>query len=346
VSRARLEVPGFLLGSPTALAYAARGVLHMSEGVEAVAAVAREVARRRSSGDHHASLGGSLRLAIFVFGTALVTGLGSLIGLLVGGAPGLAASFPVSAALGFVLALYVSRIVRVAAQWERVVILRLGRFHRLGGPGLVFAFPIFDSIRFVDTRLLTLEIPHQQVITRDNVPVKLDGVIFFKVLDPERAVVSVQDYRHAISQYAQAALRDVVGSMVLDSLLSDRDEIQQRIGEVVEARSQAWGIHVDGIRLLDIDMPEDLKRMMSRQASAEREKRATITKAEGDRDAALNLAAAATTMATSPGAMQLRTLQSLDALGGSPSNTVVLAVPVEVLELVQRWRQASTGEPG
>jgi regulator of protease activity HflC (stomatin/prohibitin superfamily) len=187
-----------------------------------------------------------------------------------------------------------------------------------------------------------LDIPHQQVITRDNVPVKVDGVIFFRVEDPEKAVMSVQDYRYAISQYAQASLRDVVGSMSLDELLSERDQIQERIEEVVEEHTKAWGIHVDSIRLLDIDMPEDLKRMMSRQASAEREKRATITKAEGDKDAALNLAAAAATMAESPGAMQLRTLQTLDGLGSSPSNTVVLAVPVEVLDALARLGARTT----
>ncbi len=137
----------------------------------------------------------------------------------------------------------------------------------------------------------------------------------------------MQDYRFAVSQYAQASLRDVIGSMTLDELLSERDQIQSKIASVVESRASTWGTHIDSIRLLDIDMPEELKRMMSRQASAEREKRATITKAEGDRDAALNLAAAAATMAASPGAMQLRTLQTLDGLGSSPSNTVVLAVP-------------------
>jgi regulator of protease activity HflC (stomatin/prohibitin superfamily) len=165
--------------------------------------------------------------------------------------------------------------------------------------------------------------------------VSIDGVLFFMVKDPEKAVITVQDHRQAISQYAQASLRDVVGGMSLDQLLSERDEIQARIAQSVESRSTAWGIHVDSIRLLDINMPEDLKRMMSRQASAEREKRATITKAEGDRDAALNLAAAARTMAESPGAMQLRSLQTVDGLGSSPSNTVVLAVPVDLLELVK-----------
>ncbi|MCK6514703.1 slipin family protein [Myxococcota bacterium] len=274
----------------------------------------------------HVSLGGGLRLVIF-FG---IFGLSCGLGLLVGGPLAL----PFVATLGFFVALWASRILRVAAQWERGVVLRLGKLHKIDGPGVMYIFPVMDNVRFVDTRTLTLDIPHQQVITKDNVPVQVDGVLFFRVDDPEKAVTTVQDYRFAISQYAQASLRDVIGGMSLDELLSERDQIQASIEQMVEAHSTSWGIHIDSIRLLDINMPEDLKRMMSRQASAEREKRATITKAEGDRDAALNLAAAATTMATSPGAMQLRTLQTLDGLGSSPSNTVILAVPVEIMEAI------------
>ena len=288
----------------------------------------------------HISLGTGLRLVLFL----AMWGAGALVGLflggLVGGVDGGVGGAFAGGAAGFLVGAYVSRIVRIAAQWERAVVLRLGKYNRLSGPGVIFVFPVVDNVRFVDTRLLTLDIPHQQVITKDNVPVMVDGVLFFQVNDPERAVISVQDYRYAISQYAQASLRDVIGSMSLDSLLSERDEIQERIGEAVEVRAKSWGIHIDSIRLLDINMPEDLKRMMSRQASAEREKRATITKAEGDRDAAVNLAMAAGTMAASPGAMQLRTLQSLDALGSSQSNTVVLAVPVEILELARNMANA------
>jgi regulator of protease activity HflC (stomatin/prohibitin superfamily) len=283
----------------------------------------------------HASLGAPLRAAIF-FAILLA---GTLVGFLFGSASGGFAAAPLGAIVGgaisFVVGLWAHRIPRIAAQWERAVVLRLGKFHALKGPGVLLVFPIMDTVRFVDTRLLTLDIPHQQVITRDNVPVMIDGVIFFMVRDPQTAVITVQDYRYAISQYAQASLRDVIGSMTLDELLSERDQIQAQLATVVEERTKAWGIHVDSIRLLDINMPEDLKRMMSRQASAEREKRATITKAEGDRDAALNLASAAETMAKSPGAMQLRTLQSLDGLGSSSANTVIMAVPVEVLELAR-----------
>jgi regulator of protease activity HflC (stomatin/prohibitin superfamily) len=224
--------------------------------------------------------------------------------------------------------------IRVAAQWERGVVLRLGEFKSLKGPGMLYIVPFLDNVRFVDLRLLTLNIPSQQVITKDNVPAAIDGVLFFLVQDAEKAVIKVQDFAFAIAQYAQATLRDVVGGMSLDELLCEREQIQLRIAEVVEERIKDWGLHMDAMRLQDIEMPEDLKRIMSRQASAEREKRATITKAEGDKLAAVNLADAARTMHESPGAMQLRTLQTIDGLGPTASNTVVLAVPVEILDAV------------
>jgi regulator of protease activity HflC (stomatin/prohibitin superfamily) len=180
-----------------------------------------------------------------------------------------------------------------------------------------------------------MDIPAQQMITKDNVPVRINGVIFFKVDKPEDAIIKVQDYRYAIAQYAQTALRDVIGQMTLDQLLSEREQIAKMIETAVEKDTQGWGLEVTGINIQDVDMPEELKKMMSRQASAEREKRATITKAEGDKEAAFNLAAAATTMATSPGAMQLRTLQTIDGLGPTASNTVIIAVPVDLMDAVQ-----------
>jgi len=241
---------------------------------------------------------------------------------------------------GVILSALVAASIRVANQWERGIVLRLGKFQSIRGPGVFFIVPIVDQVRLVDTRVLAADIPRQEVITRDNVPVSINGALFFKVANVEDAVMKIQDFAYGISLLAQTALRDVVGGMVLDELLSERERIGKLVEQAVENDSRQWGLHVTGIRLMDIDMPEDLKRIMSRQAGAEREKRATITKAEGDRLAAENLAAAAATMLASPGAMQLRTLQTIDGLGPTASNTVVLAVPVEVLELARRLGQA------
>lgn len=282
----------------------------------------------------HVSLGRSVRTILWLAPMGLIAAAMFLAGML---------RMPLG--LGFLLgagvlwAIIVSG-VRVAAQWERGVILRLGRFACIKGPGVLYVIPIIDYVRFVDVRTLALNIPSQKVITKDNVPASIDGVLFFMVSDAGKAVTAIQDYQFAISQYAQAALRDVVGNLSLDELLSEREQIQSSIARSVEERIKEWGVHVDSIRLLDIEMPEDLKRMMSRQASAEREKRATITKAEGDKLAAVNLSEAAATMARSPGAMQLRTLQTIDGLGPTPSNTVVL-FPAELMAAINTFVAAT-----
>jgi len=234
--------------------------------------------------------------------------------------------------VSLLVAIFISTAVRVAAQWEKGLVFRLGKFLNVKGPGFFFIIPVVDNVVIVDTRVLTLDIPKQQVITKDNVPVSINGVVYFKVVKVEDAIIKVQNYNYAMSQYALAALRDVVGTMTLDQLLSEREQIGKEIENIVEKESQNWGLEVTTIKIQDIDMPEELKKMMSRQASAEREKRATIIKAEGDKLAAVNLAAAAETMAKSTGAMQLRTLQTIDGLGPSPSNTVILAVPIDIME--------------
>lgn len=221
--------------------------------------------------------------------------------------------------------------VRVAAEWERGVVLRLGKFVGVKGPGLFYVIPGIETVRFIDTRTLVINIPHQKVITRDNVPAEIDSALFFLVSNSEKAVTSIRDFQFAISQYAQAALRDVIGGLTLDELLSERERIQAQILEAVEEKVQEWGLHLDSVRLQDIELPEDLKRMMSRQASAEREKRATITKAEGDKLAAENLMQAAMVMKSHPIALELRRLQTIDALGASPSNTVIL-FPIEMTD--------------
>jgi regulator of protease activity HflC (stomatin/prohibitin superfamily) len=279
----------------------------------------------------HLSLGTSLRFILFVVPVGL---LGVLLYLGLGrGTDVQKITAVVAEVLAAILWGMLVSGIRVAAQWERGVVLRLGRFQSVKGPGIMYIMPFLDNIRFVDLRLLTLNIPSQQVITKDNVPAAIDGVLFFRVADAEKAIVGIQDFAFAIAQYAQATLRDVVGGLSLDELLSEREHIQKRIAEIVEEHICAWGLHLDSIRLQDIEMPEDLKRIMSRQASAEREKRATITKAEGDKIAATNLAAAAVIMEQTPGAMKLRTLQTIDGLGAGPANTVVM-FPMELTDTI------------
>src|SRR5271170_6894332 len=238
---------------------------------------------------------------------------------------------------GVILGTLLAASVKIVAQWERMIILRLGKFHVTAEPGLRLLLPVFDTPMFVEMRVQTVPIAQQQAITKDNVPVVVNGVIFFKVVDAERAALTVQDYRAAIWRLAQATLRDVAGKLSLDELLSHQDRLEAEIAQNIAAASAGWGLHVEAIKLEDISVPEELKKMMSRQASSEREKRATIIKADGDRQAAAALAEAAATMAASPGAMQLRTLQTIDGLGPSASNTVVLALPLEIIDVMRAY---------
>jgi regulator of protease activity HflC (stomatin/prohibitin superfamily) len=254
------------------------------------------------------------------------------------------AALALSLLTGVVAGGFLAASVKVVAQWERMIILRLGKFHGVAAPGMRLLVPIVDSPLFVEMRVQTVPIAKQQAITQDNVPIVVNGVIFFKVSDPEAATLKVQDYRAAIWRLAQATLRDVAGRLSLDELLSHQERLEGEITRNIQAQSSAWGLIVDAIKLEDIDVPEELKKMMSRQASSEREKRATIIKADGDRQAAEALAEAAAKMAQSPGAMQLRTLQTIDGLGPSASNTVVLALPLEVIDAMRayiRTRNAS-----
>lgn len=232
----------------------------------------------------------------------------------------------------FVL-LYIFASIRIIKQYETGVVLTLGKYTGTREPGLRFVWLIIQTMERVDMRLLTIDIPKQQVMTEDNVPISVNGVIYFKVTDAPTAVLKVQDYEYAITNYAETALRDIIGAMALDNVLAKRDEIGDKIAELVRKETKGWGLTVEHIKLQDVEVPDDLKRIMSRQAAAEREKRATVIKAEGDRLAAENLAKAAAIMATQKGAMQLRTLQTIDGLGPTPSNTVLI-VPLDIAEMV------------
>lgn len=233
----------------------------------------------------------------------------------------------------FVGIIIVALSIRLIQQYETAIVFNLGKFSRTMGPGLNFIIPIIERSITIDMRILTIDIPRQQAITKDNVPVSINGVVYFKVADASKAIINVQDYVYAVSQYAQTALRDVVGGMSLDEVLAERQKIGEQIEVIVDKQAKNWGLTIDSIKMQDIELPEDLKRIMSRQASAEREKRANITKSEGDKAAAQNLADAAKIMAVTPGAMQLRTLQTIDGLGPTPSNTVIL-VPADLFQAV------------
>jgi regulator of protease activity HflC (stomatin/prohibitin superfamily) len=236
--------------------------------------------------------------------------------------------------LGILVLAIIAGSIRLIQQYETAIVFRLGKFRTTLGPGLNFVIPIIDRSVTIDMRVLTIDIPRQQAITKDNVPVSINGVVYFKVADASKAIINVQDYVYAVSQYAQTALRDVVGGMPLDDVLAERQKIGEQIEMIVEKQAKTWGLEIDSIKMQDIELPEDLKRIMSRQATAEREKRANITKSEGDKLAAQNLSDAAKIMATTPGAMQLRTLQTIDGLGPTPSNTVIL-VPADLFEAVK-----------
>jgi regulator of protease activity HflC (stomatin/prohibitin superfamily) len=279
----------------------------------------------------------AIPVVIFVF-AALV---GALAGSVLAAAIG-AEAFIAPLVISLVIGTLLSASVRVVAQWQRLVVLRLGRFHRVASPGMRFVIPVVDATIGIEMRTQTVDIAAQQAITKDNVPVLVQGVIFFRVENAEAAALAVEQYRRAISRFSQASLRDAVGSLTLDELLSHPDRLEAEIARSVELQSAQWGLHVEAIKLEDIVVPEDLKKMMSRQASSEREKRATIIKAEGDRIAADALSAAADVMGRSPGAMQLRTLQSIDGLGPSASNTVVLALPLEIMEAFRAYAAKST----
>ena len=220
--------------------------------------------------------------------------------------------------------------VRIIYQYERAVKFRFGKYVNILNPGLNLIFPIIDKIRKVDMRITTIDIPSQEVMTSDNVPVKVNGVVYFKVKDPEKAVIKVQDYTYAVSQYAQTALRDVVGGVQLDELLEKREQIGEKIEKMVDVETDAWGIDITAIRMQDIELPAEMKRAMAAQAEAERERRAIIIKSEGEKKAADNLMLAAKKLSASHGGIMLRTLQTISDIAADPSEKIIILLPSEM----------------
>jgi regulator of protease activity HflC (stomatin/prohibitin superfamily) len=228
-----------------------------------------------------------------------------------------------------VLALFVSG-VKIMKEYERAVIFRLGRLRGHRGPGLIYVIPLLERMERVDMRTITMDVPSQDVITRDNVSVKVNAVVYFRVVDPNKAIVEVANYLYATSQLAQTTLRSVCGQAELDHLLAEREKVNQQIQTILDEQTDPWGIKVVVVEVKHIDLPQDMQRAMARQAEAERDRRAKVINAEGEFQASARLAEAAATIESHPVAMQLRFLQTLSEVASENSSTIVLPVPIEL----------------
>ncbi len=233
--------------------------------------------------------------------------------------------------LGGVLLTILLSSLKIVKEYERGVKFTLGKFSGIMIPGLRIIIPIIQSWQRVDIRIKAIDVPDQDAITRDNVSIKVNAVLYYKVADSRKAIIEVENFNYAVYQLAQTTMRDVVGEVSLDDLLSKRDAVSKKIREIVDKATDPWGIKVESVELKHVELPEQLKRTIGKEAEAEREKRAVIIKAQGEVIAADNMAKAARTLAGGPGALHLRTLQTLNDLSSDQSNTIVFAVPLEVL---------------
>ncbi|MHA1303712.1 MAG: slipin family protein [Candidatus Heimdallarchaeaceae archaeon] len=217
--------------------------------------------------------------------------------------------------------------IKLAYEYERLVVFRLGKYERTIGPGLVYVFPVLERAVKVDLRIITQDIPRQEVMTRDNIPVLANTVVYFKVERPEDAVIKIENYVYAVRQYTQAAIRDTMGTMELDQVLTERDQIALDIRKIVDAETNEWGIDIKAIKIQEIELPAEMKRAFAMQAEAEREKRAAIIKSEGEFIAATKLTEAAKILSQEPGGLQLRTLQTIRDIAQDPSEKIVIFMP-------------------
>ncbi|MCE7737851.1 MAG: slipin family protein, partial [Candidatus Heimdallarchaeota archaeon] len=224
----------------------------------------------------------------------------------------------IAGVIAFILILFALSGIKVILEYERIVVFRLGRFKRTIGPGLVYVLPLVESARRVDLRIITQDIQRQEVITRDNIPVVANTVVYFKVERPKDAVIKIENYVYAVRQYTQAALRDTMGTMELDQVLTERDKIAQDIRNIVDKETNEWGIDIKGIKIQELELPAEMKRAFAKQAEAERAKRAIIIQSEGELHAAANLAEAASKLSKDKGALHLRTLQTIRDIAQDP----------------------------
>ncbi|MFA0766553.1 MAG: hypothetical protein BDTLLHRC_001506 [Candidatus Fervidibacter sp.] len=241
----------------------------------------------------------------------------------------------------------ISQSIRIVYEWERGVVFRLGRFNRILPPGIQFIIPVIERAVKVDLRVFVVDVPKQEIITKDNVTVKVNAVVYFRVMDPASVLTRVENYLYATQQVAQTTLRDVIGQSELDELLAHREELNQRLQRIIDATTDPWGVKVDMVAIRDVELPDTMKRVMARQAEAERERRAKVIHAQGEYQAAETLAQAAEIMGRHPGSLQLRFLQTLTEVATERSTIVVMPVPIDILSafLTDRRRMETLSPP-
>ncbi len=225
--------------------------------------------------------------------------------------------------------------IRQINEYERGILFTFGKFSRVLGPGWRIILPVIHSYSKIDVRTKAVDVPEQEAITKDNISIRINAVLYYNVFDASKAVLAVQNYNYAVAQLAQTTMRNIVGSVSLDELLTEREKLSQEICKIVDAATDPWGIKVENVELKDVALPEEMKRVMAKVAEAEREKQSVITKASGEVEAATNLAMAANIMGATPGALHLRTLSTLNDLSSDQSNTVIFALPIECLDAMR-----------
>ncbi len=239
-----------------------------------------------------------------------------------------------------IVLLFLQASVKVINEYERAVVLRLGKFHKVKGPGLIILIPIIDKMRKIDLRTVTLDVPPQEVITRDNVSIRVSAVVYFRVMDPDKAFLQVEDYYYATSQLAQTTLRSICGQAELDEILAEREKLNIKLQEILDADTEPWGVKVSKVEIKEIDLPEEMKRAMAKQAEAERERRAKIISADGEYQASRTLLEAAKIMAENPITLQLRYLQTLTEIATEKNSTILFPLPIELLKALAKKEDA------
>ncbi|RMD84573.1 MAG: slipin family protein [Candidatus Dadabacteria bacterium] len=235
-----------------------------------------------------------------------------------------------------IVAIFLKLSVYILKEYERGVVFRLGRLKGAKGPGLVFIIPFVDKLVRIDQRTVTMDIPTQDVITKDNISIKVNAVLYFRVMDPSKAVVQIENYLYGTSQLAQTTLRSVCGEASLDDLLQKREELNQRIQEIIDSQTDPWGIKVSLVEIKHIDLPQEMQRAMAKQAEAERDRRAKVIQAEGELQAAGKLREAAQIMSEEPIAVQLRYLDTLRSIGTEHNSTIVFPLPLDLLDIIRK----------